>query len=113
MPVETGDFDDLIVPLALVVASFHLEGNRGQIDYTYRHVQAVKSGDHEEAGAELRRAPRVLPRANAFQDKLRPFESLHTDESRAKAGGRQHQPEGFHAVAAIAVIDGERHRAAA
>src|SRR5258708_37746820 len=93
VPVQTHDFDDLVVPLpagkkasrfAVEVSTQHFSRNDDQEDHSDRHMAAVKAHDHETAGAKLVRAPRVAPRPHPFHDQLGPLETLHSDECGAK-----------------------------
>src|SRR6267154_3549871 len=99
VPVQAGDFDDLVVPLPAreKAAPFHVEvsppdlsRDRAQENHPDRHVRAVEAGDHEKARAKLRRTPRVFPGPDALHDQLGPFESLHSDEGCAKYRCGQH-----------------------
>jgi len=113
MPVEARYLDDLVTAL-LVIAAQYLDRDDGEIDHADRHVRAVETRDHEEERAELRRTERVAPRTNAFlDDELRPLEGLHTDEDRAESGRHEHERRRFRAIAPVAHVHGERHRAAA
>src|SRR5215212_11261113 len=100
MPVQAGDLDDLVPPfpageeaplLPVEVAAPDLAGDDEQEDHADRHVGAVEPRDHEEGGAELRRAPGVPPGPDALADQLAPLESLHADECRPEGRGGQHQ----------------------
>ena len=105
------DFDDLVVatapgekamPLVLEVAAPDFHRDDDEEDDANRHVRAVEAGDHEEGGAELRRAPRIAPRTHALHDQLGPLERLHADESCAQDGRCDQQPERRLSVLAIA-----------
>ncbi|MNI72518.1 hypothetical protein D3C73_1284650 [compost metagenome] len=76
-------------------------------------MQSVKTGNHEKAGAKLRRSHGVPPGTHPFCDELAPFKCLHADESHTQGSGRQHQGRGFRAITAIGEIDGHGHGAAA
>ena len=88
MPVEPGDFDDLVVtaPVAIVmIPSPTRESHDAQINYTGRYVQSVEARDHEKRRTELCRTHRVAPGTYAFfHDQLGPLESLHTDKRRTQ-----------------------------
>ncbi|MNR56044.1 hypothetical protein D3C85_1765380 [compost metagenome] len=73
MPVQPGNLHRLVVARDVVVPALHLVGDDEQVDHTTRHVEAVEAGNHEERGAELRRAHRVAPGPHALVDQLRPF----------------------------------------
>src|SRR5882672_8185751 len=70
VPVQAGDFDDLVMPLParekaapfdVEVSPPDLSRDGDQENYADRHVGAVEAGDHEEARTKLRRAPGVAP----------------------------------------------------
>ena len=52
-------------------------------------VNAVKTGNHEKGGAELRRAHGIAPRPDPFRNQLGPLERLHADERGAQCRGDQ------------------------
>src|SRR6516225_8000170 len=77
VPVQTGDLDDLVMPLAareeaapfdIEVSPQHLSRDRDQENHADRHMGAVEAGDQEEARTKLRRAPGVAPRPDALHD---------------------------------------------
>src|SRR6202043_1474343 len=83
VPIQSGDFDDLVVPLPareeaapfdVEISPQNLASDGDQENHADRHVGAVETGDHEKAGAELLRHPRVTPRPDALPDLLGPFE---------------------------------------
>src|SRR5258708_26485596 len=89
VPVQAGDFADLVVPLAtrektapfdVEVSPPNLSRDGDQENHADRHVGAVEAGDHEKARTKLRRAPRVAPAPDALHDQLGPFEVWHSDE---------------------------------
>ncbi len=121
VPVEAHDLDVLVAALpagekasrfAVKVATQHFSRNDDQEDYPDRHMGAVEARDHEEAGAELLRAPRIAPRPHALHDQLGPLETLHSDECRTECRGYQHQQRAFDAIVPVAEIDRHRHRPA-
>src|SRR3546814_1984548 len=70
VPIQAHDFDGLVIalpageeapPLAIVVSPPNLPGNDDQEDPADRDMRAVETRDHEESGAELRRAERIDP----------------------------------------------------
>src|SRR5262249_22604983 len=114
VPVQAHDFDDLVVAssarekaasLYVKIAAPDLSRDDDQEDHTDGHVRTVEARDHEEARAELRRAPRIFPGPHALHDQLRPLEGLHADERCAERGGSEHQDRGFAAITAIAEVD--------
>src|SRR6266481_7946012 len=67
VPVQAGDFDDLVVPFParektapfdIEISPQNLSRNGDQENHADRHVGAVEAGDHEKAGSKLRRTPR-------------------------------------------------------
>src|SRR3712207_8337874 len=60
----------------------HLARDDQQEDHADRDMGAVEAGDHEEGGAELRRAPGILPGPHALMDQLRSEE--HTSELQSR-----------------------------
>src|SRR6516162_7081450 len=74
VPVQAGDFDDLVIPLAareeaapfdIEVSPQHLSRDRDQENHADRHVGAVEAGNQEEACTELLRAPGIAPGPDA------------------------------------------------
>ena len=62
MPVQAGDFDDLVIAAPFFVeAPFDPGGNNQQIDYAGAYMQPVKTRDHEKGRAELCRSHRIAP----------------------------------------------------
>src|SRR6266705_3874749 len=77
VPVQAGDFDDLVIPLParektvpsdIEVSPPNLSRDGDQENHADRHVGAVEASDHEKARTKLRRAPRVAPGADALHD---------------------------------------------
>src|SRR6266498_3297396 len=122
VPVQTHDFDNLVValsagqqarPLLIQVSPPYLPRNDAEEDDADRYVGPVEAGDHEKRRAELRRSPGVAPRTYALEDQLRPFEGLHADERRAQGRGREQQDDRLGAILSIPEVHGEGHRSAA
>ena len=65
MPVQTGNFDDLIT-LLFIVAPANLVRHDEEVDNTPGHVQSVEACHHEEHRAKLRGAVGVALRTNAL-----------------------------------------------
>src|SRR3990170_5225191 len=95
VPVQAGDFDDLVMPLparekagpfGIEISPPDLSRDGDQEDHAERHVSAVEAGYHEKACTKLRRTPGVFPGPHSFHDQLGPLESLHSDERCAKCG---------------------------
>src|SRR5262249_57517953 len=70
VPVQTHDFDDLVVPLpagekasrfAVEVSTQHLSRNDDQEDHSDRHMGAVEPRDHQKPQAKLLPAPPFAP----------------------------------------------------
>src|ERR1700730_18057010 len=80
MPIQAGDLHGLIGSLAVIKSRPDPARDDSQVNHARRDVQAVETGDHEKTRSELRRAPGVPPRTDAFGDELGPFERLHTNE---------------------------------
>src|SRR5215470_11347182 len=75
MPIETHDFDGLVIPLpagektaplAVEISAPDLASGDDQEEHTERHMRAMEPRDHEEAGAELGRAERIAPGTYPF-----------------------------------------------
>ncbi len=80
MPVQAGDFDNLIT-LVIVVALTYLVRNPQQVNHPASYVEAVEAGNHKEHRAELRGAVGVTPGPNALvYNELCPLEGLHANE---------------------------------
>src|SRR6266850_435050 len=120
VPIETHDFDGLVVPLpagekaasvAVEISPPDLPSNDDQEKHAERHMRAVETCDQEKAGAKLGRTERIAPGTYPFvHDQLGPLESLHSHERGAKRRRHQHQDSGSNAIAAITEIDGHGHR---
>src|SRR6185295_1922062 len=81
VPVQAGDFDDLVVsfpareeaaPFDVEVSPPDLPRDGDQEDHADRDVSAVEAGDHEETCTKLRRAPRIAPGPDTHHDQLGP-----------------------------------------
>src|SRR5690606_39303556 len=112
VPVEPGDLDDLVTTLptreepagaSVEIAAQDFPRDDDQKDDADRYVRAVKAGDHEEGGAELRRAPGVFQWPDADPDQLRLPQGLHAEARGPERGRRQHQDGGLLAVSPVAV----------
>src|SRR5438445_4154572 len=76
VPVQTSVFDLITRILSHEGSNRHNHENR----YAAKNVEAVKSGNHEEAGGELRHAPGIRGQARSFLDQVCPLERLTAQE---------------------------------
>ncbi len=120
MPVETHDFDDLVVHFAArkSASAFHGRNmprqtlrarDNGGGDHAERNVRCRKIGDHEKAGSELGRSPWGFQRPNAFMDRLVHSNTSIPTNIAHKGHNQQQQHNGFEAIAAVTEIDRHCH----
>src|ERR1700754_946682 len=104
MPVQAGDFHDLVISfsagkkasaLAIEITAPDLSRNNEQEDDADGHVSSVKSRDHEKARAELLCTPSISPGPNTIHDQLCPLKSLHADEHCPERRRPRHQDCGL------------------
>src|SRR5215510_10567590 len=75
VPIQSHDLDGLVVPLpagekaapiAVEISPPDLPSDDDQENHANRHMRAMKTRDHEKAGAELCCAERIAPGTYAF-----------------------------------------------
>ena len=88
MPVEPHRFDPVVI-VRRIAASESLGQYAAQIHDAGEDVAAVKAGQDEERGAELRRAPFVLSQAEPLVNEMRPLVRLHAEEADSAENGEQ------------------------